>query len=562
MAKYKITSPDGVTYEVTAPDNATEAEVMAYAQKNMPTSAPAQPKPSLGELFKREALGSVPVQALMGAVRGAGSIGSTLMRPFETGAENAERRQAITGGLQELGAQPDSLAFGAGKLGAEIAGTAGIGGAMAAPFRGLPILSSALRTGGMTTGAAPVGLGGRAADMALRTGAAGLTGGAAAGLVDPTAAATGAAISAALPGATRLAGNLGSAVGRGFRPAESQLARKAVNEYQIPLGAGDIAEGSFTKAVRSILGDAPITGGMAATQRENVQEGFNRAVGGTFGAPAKKLTPEVVDAAKQKMGAEFDRIWNNNVLQVDPKLVTRMTELRQQAAKLPRSEGQSLTAEIDDLFSRMQPDAQGALQIPGETANNFQKYLRRRAESSAGLKNELNDLRQELIQSFNRSIDPADAAALTMNRQQYKAFKTVEPLLNKGEAGVAGRLPGDIPAALLPSAVASNYSRASGVPLAELSQIGSRFIVNRTPQTGGSTRAALQNTALGAALAGGFFTNPMLAAAAVPAAAGVQGLLGSPVLARGLLNLSPDATPIGSLLGPLTYRTAPLIPAQ
>lgn len=45
MAKYRITAPDGGTYEVTAPDTATQAEVMAYAQKNYtpkPTKTAAQ----------------------------------------------------------------------------------------------------------------------------------------------------------------------------------------------------------------------------------------------------------------------------------------------------------------------------------------------------------------------------------------------------------------------------------------------------------------------------------------------------------------------------------------
>lgn len=44
MAKYRITGPDGGTYEVTAPDTATEAEVMAYAQQNY------KPKPILEPL--------------------------------------------------------------------------------------------------------------------------------------------------------------------------------------------------------------------------------------------------------------------------------------------------------------------------------------------------------------------------------------------------------------------------------------------------------------------------------------------------------------------------------
>lgn len=46
MAKYRITGPDGGTFEVTAPDDATPDQVLAYAQKNMTPkqeAAPAKP---------------------------------------------------------------------------------------------------------------------------------------------------------------------------------------------------------------------------------------------------------------------------------------------------------------------------------------------------------------------------------------------------------------------------------------------------------------------------------------------------------------------------------------
>lgn len=46
--KYRITSPEGQTFEITAPDGASQEEILAYAQKNVPRVAkPAdQPKPS------------------------------------------------------------------------------------------------------------------------------------------------------------------------------------------------------------------------------------------------------------------------------------------------------------------------------------------------------------------------------------------------------------------------------------------------------------------------------------------------------------------------------------
>lgn len=44
MPKYRITGPDGGTYEVTAPEGATEQDVLTYAQQNY---KPAAVKPAV-----------------------------------------------------------------------------------------------------------------------------------------------------------------------------------------------------------------------------------------------------------------------------------------------------------------------------------------------------------------------------------------------------------------------------------------------------------------------------------------------------------------------------------
>jgi hypothetical protein len=50
MAKYRITAPDGQSYEVNAPEGATEQDAMAYVQKNLykPKAAEKGPDPSEG----------------------------------------------------------------------------------------------------------------------------------------------------------------------------------------------------------------------------------------------------------------------------------------------------------------------------------------------------------------------------------------------------------------------------------------------------------------------------------------------------------------------------------
>jgi hypothetical protein len=305
-----------------------------------------------------------------------------------------------------------------------------------------------------------------------------------------------------------------------------------------PLGVADIAEGKFTKAVRSVLNDAPLTGSIGAAQNEAKQKWFNRAVGEVFDAADDKLTPEVMDAAKKKMGSEFDRIWSNNNLVVDNNLLDSLNKTRKSASMLPKSDRTRVLSMIDDFENQIAQDANGSIVIPGDVANRYQSTIRKTAESAQGfLKEELSRLRSDLLGAFNRSVSADDAAALSLTQKKYKAFKTVEPLLAKGEAGIAGREAGDVPASLLPGAVFGSYkNNVANSPLADLSKIGSKFIVDRVPQTGGSARALIQNSAIGSALGLGMFSNPMLAAPVIPLGMGLNKALGSPALARAVAN--------------------------
>lgn len=514
--------------------------------------------------------------ALAGAVRGAGSIGATLLAPIDIASDalagrglslesNRQRRDAMDAALTEMGAQPDSWMYKGGKLAGEIAGTAGMGGALAnvagrgvaavAPqmvTRAQPLIS-AIQSGGMS---AP------GAGLLTRTVGGALTGGATAGLVNPDDALSGTIAGGALPGVAKGLGAVGSAIGRQLRPQgdAAQLAQRAI-DMGAPLGIADIAEGKFTKAVRSVLNDAPLTGGIGAAQNDAKQKWFNRAVGEVFDAADEKLTPQVMDAAKKKMGGEFDRIWGGNVLKVDEKLLESFSKTQANASMLPKAERTRIMSMLDDIQSQVVQGADGSMVIPGDVANRYQSAIRKASESATGfLKNDLINLRQDMITAFNRSVSPEDAAALALNQSKYKAFKTVEPLLNKGELGVAGREAGDVPAGLLPGAVLQSYrNNPAGSPLGELSKIGSKYLVDRTPQTGGSARAMIQNSAIGGALGAGMFTNPLLALPVVPAAMGLNQALGSPMLARSLL--SAQSPQLGGLLTS-AQRTLPVLTAQ
>lgn len=490
---------------------------------------------------------------------GADALGQRLKR------DAAETRERIKQDLQPY-RQSNPVATTVGEFTGNVVGTLPVGGVLGKGAQAVgntvglgskvTPFAQALTTGGMQTTAKGV------PGLITRAVGGGATGGVMAGLIDPDSAGTGAVIGATLPVALQGVKKVGQAVVKALQPADdatAALARKAL-DAGAPIGPADISSNSTVKGLRSILNDNLFSGGVGSRQNAAKQRWFNRQVGQTFGAEADSLTPQVMDKAKQQLGAKFDKIWNNNSMLVDDALLSDLSRLRTNAEMLPKSEAKRLLGLLDDLEGRVAAGPNGSMVVPGDVANRFQSTLRRTADSAQGfLKNDLTELRSAVLRAFNRSVSEADSAALRGNQAAYKAFKTVEPLLNKAETGVAGRVSGDVPASLLPQAVASSYrSGAAGTPLAEVAQMGSRFLADRTPQTGGSAKALLQNSmVVGGLLGSGGLTSP-LALIGAPAAVGLNKALGSAALSRGLLAPATNkATGLGLKTGLL--RTAPLL---
>ena len=181
---------------------------------------------------------TLPVQQFMGnigaaAIRGAGSIGASLLTPYDMlrgntqSIGNPERRQAMDDGLRNLGFQPEAPEFQAVKLGTEVAGTMGTGGALANVLGRIPMVTSkaapaleALRTAGMSTGLpAATTRAGQAGNMALRVGGGGAAGYTAGAMVNPEDAAKAGAFGAIAPPALKTAGYLGQKAGQGIAAA-------------------------------------------------------------------------------------------------------------------------------------------------------------------------------------------------------------------------------------------------------------------------------------------------------------------------------------------------------
>lgn len=322
MAQYDVTGPDGKTYTVNAPDGASQDDAIAFVKQSYydkPTApvvaqdpskvSPAVNSDAISQGARNNALAGIPDSLLQsgkdllgGAVRGAGSIGATILYPVDKALDvyhgdrdqgqsrNEERRQEMTQGLRELGADPDSTMFGIGKLGAEIAGTAGIplaagrGVAALAPSApAVQAIASAIESGGLSVGPYATKAPGvvnaivqGARNAGVRTAGGAISGALTAGAINPSDALTGAGVGAVLPNAVQTAGALGSVVRKGAAAisggaAENNALQKiadTLGEKNVPQAIADI-QTYYPKGAESIpVSAAGITQNPALAQLE------------------------------------------------------------------------------------------------------------------------------------------------------------------------------------------------------------------------------------------------------------------------------------------------------
>lgn len=231
-----------------------------------------------------------------GPLRAAAGIGSTLLYPVDKAMDliqgdrgqtpggrsvpsrNEERRASIDQFFRE-NFNPESPSFKGAKLGTEIAGTLGVGPALGATVRALPIASpaltafgNALASGGMSTGASTLG---PVADLGIRAAGSAVAGGAATGLVDPASAGTAALISGTIPLAARAVNAAGT--------AGAQMVRNVMTKPDVR-AARDIA---------AMAGADPSDLAALARLRDTLRQPGPEIIGGQRTVPEILQSPEI-----------------------------------------------------------------------------------------------------------------------------------------------------------------------------------------------------------------------------------------------------------------------------
>ena len=518
-----------------------------------------------------------------GLVRGAGSIGATILAPIDAAARGLnngkpvqiggydiaghDRRAGMDDALRSMGNNPYSWAFGGGKLTSEIAGTLGAGNVLALGAKGVgaaPAVVRSLQTSGMTTGgAAPVGAAAVAKNLLGRGAAGGAVGGASTALINPDDAVVGAGIGAALPAALRGAGSVGRGVGSAIRgPAQSADVAQAVQQAR---SAGYVIPPT---QARPSLGNRLLEGfsGKITTAQNAsaANQGItNRLAAESLGLPGDtKLTSDTLSMVRKSAGQAYENLRGAGMVKADQtydKALDAIVKKYQGASGgfpgLAKPEVESLVTTLrQPIFNADSAvDALSVLRDKADLAYRSGDAGMGRAAREAATAIEDQIERHLSATAQNHSLLADFRAA----RQLYAKTYSVEKSLNQTTGSVDAR---KLAAQL-----------AKGKPLsAELksaAEFAARFpkAAQAIEGMGSLPQSSPLDWALGGALAAAT-TNP-LALASVAARPAARALTLSPMVQNRLIQRPQPANALGgpaaqSLLSDLGYRTAPVLGAQ
>ena len=489
MPKYRITSPDGKTYEITAPDGASQDEVMAYAQKQH-----AQPfVNSVGRIPKPNpnAEGANPTEGASFGENFWAGAGKSLVDTAQGVSQIFGGSDAIDsrfgGGVDDRRKQDASLM---GTGGGFVGNVAGQAAQMSVPVAG---------------GARLAALAGRAAPYvgaALRGGAFAASQGVGEGETRAGNAAMGATLGGAGQGIASGLGKLAVAA----KPAANSVVQRSIDAARaagIPLHVSQVTNSKVVKTMGSVLNQLPFTGAGKAAQKQ--QEAFNRAVSRSFGADAGTLSDDVMHAAKTNLGGQYDRLFNGRTIGLDRQAVNDLFSLHRAVGDdLEASQAAVARKQIERIL-----DESGNLgAMPGKVYQDLRSQLRKKFGKDDSLGRVVMDARKILDDSASRSLGPAEAQTLKKLNGQYANFQTARDAL-KQVAGSAGDIK---PAALWPL-----IRKGSTAPMRELAKIGQNVLKDPIPDSGTAGRLLLAG---GGMTAGGMGGVAGIAALAKPVAVG------------------------------------------
>ena len=380
--------PDGTVIK-NVPEGTTKADLTAKLQANgydislLADNVEAPPSgPRSGKFAP-----------ILGIMKGVGDVmyggqelvgkGLEFLGAKETGQaiiEDAARRKAIEEERIAPYREKYPMGTGAGEITGQVIGTLPVGGALAAPFRGVAAVSptaarfatpvaEALSSGGFRTGVSSI-----PANVALRGGAGAITGGVSAGIINPEDAETGALVGGIVPlalpgiakGVARSTGWLTDLVkGRLPEVKAGAIARATLGD-DLPAAVNALANAKPGVTATQALADAGINAdpfmALGELAKKNDVSSWYRLLGEAQQAAQKNQLALTAGGPTQAAA----RAASDEAINQLNRVTTPMRETELGAANIARD----VTQRLEPTLAQRQASAQSALQMQGQMATD------------------------------------------------------------------------------------------------------------------------------------------------------------------------------------------------
>lgn len=540
MPKYRITAPDGQTYEVTAPEGASEQDVLAYAQANYQRAAqhriaqnniqavpsPASPEyPSvLSPEFERRAGGD-----LWGRFKYSAS--QVMPSLFKGDAGIRDRAlEAVPGSRIEKGPDgseivvtPEGERFYVNKPGLDVDDVFRFAGQVAAFTPAGRVVRAATVPGRVVqagAGAAATDVVGQAAsgqgvDLD-QTALSGLVGGAGQGAADALIKSGKAAAQAVTPELRRL-----------YQTARAK---------GIDLQPWQLTDSKFVQYVRKQLAALPASGAAGKQARQN--EAFSRQVAATVGESGP-MNQETYAKALTRLGDEFEKFTTRHNVPMTDDFMERILKVQDEAASV----GDDNAMRAMRHFANRIFQQGNAGTLSGKAFGSIDSELAKVQAMGGEKAHYASKMRDALHDQLERVLPRDQFEAWQKARGQYRNLMRLTPLVARDDAVSPGKLM---------SAVTGTKSdkramaQGRGGELGELARIGQRM---KPPGTSG-TPEGVQSAAVGY----GLMSNPLGTVTSLLGGRAALSVLDSNVLARLLMREGRGQT--RQLVAPYLQRAA------
>lgn len=384
--------------------------------------------------------------------------------------------------------------------------------------------------------------------------AAGAVGGAATATLSPEADTTspefinskirkaefGAALGAGAQGIAAAAGRLVSPIRNTLNPEQQRLAN--VFEGQIaPLTAGQATGSRPLQVTESVLENLPGSSARQTAIRAAQHEGFTQAVLDKAGINASAATPQVMRAARDAFGAEYNNLARQSTTILDQQFQNDLQNVAQKyQQQLKADQLPIFNAKIKELEILSQPTAGMRTALNGDEFQLIRtpitEAMKDAKTTDPALARALKGVKDSLDQAEIRSMPPQFAGVRADLDKRYAIFKIIEDAVDKQTNGQI------TPVALFNAAAKRGkggaWAEGKG-ELNDLARAGKEFL-KPLPDSFTSQRALISNLITGSSaggIMGGLASGGDLKTTGAGAAGGMAlGLLGPAAVQRGMGN--------------------------